>query len=324
MSIATNAINSVSDIPPLIATSVVRGSEQGQSHGGVYIVDAATQSVQQMLDWNTVDIDWYGRGWDRGLRGIAFWNDLIYIAASNELFIFDQEFRQLRSFRNRYLKHCHEIVVYDDQLYLTSTGFDSILAFDLAREAFTWGLNLSKVDGDWQVRRFDPNTGVGPQPSNQLHINNVSCTSEHMTVAGLRTKGVVALNADAEFETMVELPDGVHNARLFGDGVLFNDTAADHLRYVTRNGDERRFRFPSYDPESLEFAGVDDSKIARQGFGRGLCVIDRRLIAAGSSPSTVSVFDLESGAQVFSVNFSMDIRNAIHGLEVWPYAVPAA
>ena len=52
-------------------------------------------------------------------------------------------------------------------------------------------------------------------------------------------------------------------------------------------------------------------------------MIDERLVAAGSSPSTVTVFDLVSNQTVFSVNFSMDIRNAIHGLEVWPYAIPA-
>ncbi len=76
-------IQSVSDIPPLIATSVVRGSEQGESHGGVYLVDPASQSVHQVLDWNTADIDWSGRGWDRGLRGIEIWNGEVYIAASD-------------------------------------------------------------------------------------------------------------------------------------------------------------------------------------------------------------------------------------------------
>jgi hypothetical protein len=67
-----HGIQSVSDIPPLIATSVVRGSEQGQSHGGVYLIDPSAQAVHQVLDWNTADIDWTGRGWDRGLRGVAF------------------------------------------------------------------------------------------------------------------------------------------------------------------------------------------------------------------------------------------------------------
>ena len=53
-----------------------------------------------------------------------------------------------------------------------------------------------------------------------------------------------------------------------------------------------------------------------------MCLINERLVAAGSSPSTVTVFDLITGQTVFSVNFSMDIRNAVHGLEVWPYSIP--
>jgi hypothetical protein len=141
------AEQAIGQIPPLVATSVVRGSEQGQSHGGIYIVDPATQAVRQMLDWNTADIDWSGRGWDRGLRGIAFHDDNVYVAASDELFVFDQQFQQLRSYRNRYLKHCHEITIHRDVLYLTSTGFDSVLAFSLEKQHFTWGLYASKAAG---------------------------------------------------------------------------------------------------------------------------------------------------------------------------------
>jgi hypothetical protein len=317
-------MQSVSDIPPLIATSVVRGTEQGQSHGGVFIIDPDSQTVSQVLDWDTADIDWSGRGWDRGLRGIAFHDGEVYIAASDELFVYDQQFRRQRSFRNPYLKHCHEICVYDGHLYLTSTGFDSILAFSLARQEFVWGLHAGKTDGAWVAHRFDPNTQIGPPPNNLLHINCVDCTAEGLSFAGLRTRGIISLAANATLLPQVELPEGIHNACLVGDGVIFNDTAANFLRFVTRDGTEKRFPFPMYDESELEYAGIDDSKIARQGFGRGLCVIAPNLVAAGSSPSTISVFDLESGAAVFSVNFSMDIRNAIHGLEVWPYPVPTA
>ncbi|MGI9236200.1 MAG: hypothetical protein ACR2QZ_02330 [Woeseiaceae bacterium] len=316
------AIHTVSDIPPLIATSVVRGSEQGESHGGVYIIEPAAQAVHQVLDWNTADIDWAGRGWDRGLRGVAFYDNEVYVAASDELFVYDQKFRRLRSFRNRFLKHCHEICEYREKLYLTSTGFDSILAFDLVEQDFVWGMHASKVDGVWRGHRFDPNTEVGPPAKNHLHINNVFCDERELSFSGLRTQSIVSLGTDGKLYEQVELPAGVHNARLFSEGVVFNDTAADFLRFVTRSGDERRFPFPVYNDKDIEFAGVDDSKIARQGFGRGLCTIDHRLVAAGSSPSTVSIFDLVSEQRVLSVNFSMDIRNAIHGLEVWPYEVP--
>ena len=78
------------ELPTLIASSVVRGSQKGQSHGGVFLVDFANRSAKQMLDWNSGDIDFTGRGWDRGLRGIAFTDDAVWIAASDELFAIHQ------------------------------------------------------------------------------------------------------------------------------------------------------------------------------------------------------------------------------------------
>ncbi len=43
------------------------------------------------------------------------------------------------------------------------------------------------------------------------------------------------------------------------------------------------------------------------------------MIFVGFLPSTISIFDLTNKKRLASVNLSMDIRNAIHGLEVWPY-----
>jgi hypothetical protein len=48
-------------------------------------------------------------------------------------------------------------------------------------------------------------------------------------------------------------------------------------------------------------------------------VLTDTLVAGGSSPSTVSVYDLSANTRVLAVNLTLDVRNAIHGLEVWPY-----
>ena len=45
----------------LVATSVVRGSQQGESHGGVFLIDLDRKQVAQAIDWNTTTIDWQGR-----------------------------------------------------------------------------------------------------------------------------------------------------------------------------------------------------------------------------------------------------------------------
>ena len=91
------------------------------------------------------------------------------------------------------------------------------------------------------------------------------------------------------------------------------------MRSVKRDGAEVNFKIPTYPEEELTHKDMDDNRIARQGFTRGLCVIDKDLVAVGSSPSTISIFDLANKKRLASVNLSMDIRNAIHGLEVWPY-----
>lgn len=309
----------MTDLPTLIATSVVRGSQQGDSHGGVFLIDFEQQEVRQTVDWNTSDIDFTGRGWDRGLRGIAFCKDEIYIAASDELFVYDPSFRIQRSYRNPYLKHCHEIAVRDHLLLVTSTGYDSVLVFDLERQVFRVGLQIIKTPGGWAAKSYDPNGDDGPPFNNQLHINSVTCNKDGVFVGGLRTDALLQIGGDFHASVFCTLPVGSHNAQPFRSGVLFNDTNSDAVRYVSRDGGEAAFRVQTYDPAEIEFAGIDDSKVARQGFGRGLCVIADNLIAGGSSPSTVSLYDVDAGERVAAVNLSMDIRNAIHGLEVWPF-----
>ncbi len=48
-------------------------------------------------------------------------------------------------------------------------------------------------------------------------------------------------------------------------------------------------------------------------------MLSNHVVAGGSSPSTVSLYDLRANQRLATVNLTMDIRNAIHGLEVWPF-----
>jgi hypothetical protein len=294
----------------------VRGSRQGESHGGVYLVDFDETRATQVLDWNTMGIDWQGRGWDRGLRGIAFDGDTVFIAASDELFAYTPDFRLLGSWRNRYLKHCHEIFRYERSLFLTSTGFDSILGFNLDRKSFDWGLHVVAQGDGFVGRTFDPEFDTGPTPGNALHLNNVHCEQGGMHISGLRTGGILLFNG-RELQRWVSIPLGAHNARPFRDGVIFNDTEADVVRYVSRS-DERVFPVPRFPEESLAHFSAEDSRLARQAFARGLCVVDEETIACGSSPSTITLHS-KLGEKSRRATLTHDVRNAIHGLEVWPF-----
>jgi hypothetical protein len=304
-------------VTTLIATSVVRGSHQGESHGGVYLVDFNNQSVEQTIDWNTADIDWQGRGWDRGLRGIAFDGDRVFIAASNELFVYTPNFELLGSFRNPYLMHCHEICVHQRRLYLTSTGYDSILGFDLDQNRFCFGLHVVGVGSSYQGSPYDPVSEKGPPPGNRLHLNNVYCDTTGMYLSGLNTRAMIRFDGRS-LKRVASLPAGMHNARPHGDGVLFNDTASDRVRLALPDKDIS-FPVPQFEEAELTHTNLDDSRIARAGFGRGLCMIDDRLVATGSSPSTIALHDLVDVRTRSVVTLTHDVRNAIHGLEVWPY-----
>ena len=284
------------------------------------MIDLDRQDVRQTIDWNTADIDWQGRGWDRGLRGIAFDGDTLYIAASDELFAWSPEFELKGRWRNPFLKHCHEIAVWNRMLYLTSTAFDSILGFDLDGQSFNWALHVDMQEWRFRGKRYDPASGKGPLMLNKLHINNVYCNADGMYIGGLHTGGMLHFNGKT-VHMSAELPRGSHNARPFRSGVLFNDSEANALRYAARDDDreDRALRVPTYEPEQLTHRDMDTSGIARQGFARGLCELSDAVVAGGSSPSTVSIYDLENNERVLSVNLTLDVRNAIHGLEVWPY-----
>ena len=153
---------------------------------------------------------------------------------------------------------------------------------------------------------------------NSYHLNMIRVDQDGICFSGLNTQALLAVSSDMAISEICNLPKGCHNAMPHQGGILLNDTAADAVRYASRDGKAVAVPVPKFPTSELEFQGIDDSRVARQGFGRGLCVLNERLIAAGSSPSTVSIIDIVEGRSVTAVNLTMDIRNAIHGLEQWP------
>jgi hypothetical protein len=118
----------------------------------------------------------------------------VYIAASDELFAFTPDFELIGSWRNPYLKHCHEISRHERTLFMTSTGFDSVVGFDLDSRTFSWGMRISAQGDASSARPFDPLFENGPPPSNTLHLNSVFCAPGGMHIGGLRTAGLLLYN----------------------------------------------------------------------------------------------------------------------------------
>ncbi|MBL8270814.1 hypothetical protein, partial [Steroidobacter sp.] len=282
-----------------------------------FLIDMALGKVEQKLDWNSTDIDVSGRGGDRGLRGIAFYGDHVIVAANAEILFLDREFGWTHTYTCRYLRHCHEIAVAADLLFVTSTGFDSILTFDLRARSFTRGLQLSYQHGMAVANSFDPQSAHGPAPRQSLHLNSVTATADDIYVSGLHTQELLRIRGE-EIAAVAKIPSGTHNAQWLEGSLLYNDTASDRLCYRTA---ERlvTMSVPQYEPGRIHNPERIEASVARPGFARGLCPVAPGYVAGGSSPSTVSIYHLASGTRTMSQSLSMDVRNAIHGVAVWPY-----
>ena len=87
---------------------------------------------------------------------------------------------------------------------------------------------------------------------------------------------------------------------------------------VDGRGNTVAFPIKRYDEQELLNSHLPQDN-ARQAFGRGLAILGEDLIVGGSSPFTISVYDLNTSEVVRTINLTMDVRNTIHGLEVWPF-----
>jgi len=313
----------------VLATTVIRSAHKGDRHGSVFLADLDIGRSERVLTWENEDIDWQGRGFDRGLRGIEFWNGCVILVSTDEILFFDPAFRLLERHRNPYLRHCHEISRDGRRLWLTSTGFDVLLAFDLPDRRFECGYHLEltsgqkilaslKLNGWPRLTRFDPMQTSGPAAGDRLHVNNVFAREDRLWCSASGLGQFFEVVGDS-LRKEGRIPRRTHNVQPYGDGFLMNSTANDRIEYRSAEGRLlSHWTIPRYDPSQLLHADIPRD-YARQAFGRGLCVADDGSIIGGSSPATISRYQSDRRDPVQQVTLSMDVREAIHGLEVYPY-----
>jgi hypothetical protein len=60
----------VAHLPTVIISSLIRTSHQGESHGGVCLVDLDSEGYRQLIDCDEMGIPWGGR--NQGFRKFTF------------------------------------------------------------------------------------------------------------------------------------------------------------------------------------------------------------------------------------------------------------
>jgi hypothetical protein len=300
----------------LLSSAVVRGEHQDAGPGGLFLIDLEAQAVRQVVAPDDSRFDFRNRGRELGFRGIAIDGETIWCATSDELFAFDRDFKVLESCRNPYLEHCRGIAIYERKLFAASAGFDSIIGFDLDSQRFDWALQVLAPGFETGAHPFDPMSDDGPIMLGKLDLRDVYCDATGMYITCGR--GLIRFSGNA-ITTAAELPPNSQNAQPFRDGILFNDSLDGTLRYTGRGEGEEDRAMPVPKYSDIHHRDWCDDDLANAGFARGLCRLNNAVVAGGSSPAAISIYDLAANRTLLSVRLSPDARTAIHSIVVWPF-----
>lgn len=319
-------------LPKILSTSVIRAAECGDSHGGLYLIDLEKKTHQLVLDWKDESIDFEGRGGERGLRGVVCYNDSVYLASNSAILKLNLKFEILDQFTNEYLDNIHEIHIHGDELLVTSTGFDSLLWFDLKSEKFQSAFMYRKETNPSSVFKkirnrlipkhryiskfFNPNIPNQLERLDSTHINSVFTNKNLVYFSGTSLNHLCRIEKTGLAKQFYSIPWKTHNGRFSNGSVYFNNTPTNIVKRVNPLTNEV---LEYHIPDIVDVKDkINSDRIAKRSFNRGMLFHEEYLIV-GSSPSNITVFNIHSGKFITQIQLSNDIKNAIHGIALYPF-----
>lgn len=191
-------------------TTVSRGVSQGE-HGALYRVDLVTGEAVKLLTYLD-EIDYSGRGGDRGLRGLILHDDMLYVAAANHVLKVSLDGEVVAKFEHKNLGFLHDMQKTDTGFLVVSTKYDCVMEYNFAIN--DW-VNCYRINEHMTVVAEDPNTQLPPH--NLWHLNSIN----DFFVSGLRTGGALHIYSS----DFVVAPLGIHNWSTHE----YNDTSTNTL-----------------------------------------------------------------------------------------------
>ena len=283
-------------------------------------MDLASQSVFHTIRYDFPNIEWFGEEGGRGLRGIALDGDTLYIAAGNRLLAYDTRFKPKGSWKNPYLANCQGISIHQRELFIACSGNDCILAFDLDEKKFHWAMHIRAQHFQFRPVAFDPAGDEGPVAVNKLHLRSVRCSEGGLYISGMKTGGLLHFNG-SKIQMLAETPKGSQDAQVFRNGVVLNDSRAGVLRYSGDDDgkEDRALAVPYFEAADHEPHDPDEVRMLKRGYARGLCVLSGTVVAGGSTPAGISLYDLKENRKLLTVRFTRNQREAVNDIMLWPH-----
>ena len=298
----------------VIFSTVIRAAQQGDVHGGLYVVDLFNNKPLVHIPYEKAFVNDNERGGERGLRGIVVLDDRVIVADANGLLELDKETLQITNVlqdRNIF-KSVHEICYYDKSIWVTSTGYDSIVRVGLDLQVLEFWEILGESKEDHKLftgkQQIDPTEA---REDDKYHINSISSFNGRLVFSGLITPlyDFHTMEIVSPMPTIAGVKSFQHNFYEYEDCTLINMTSLKHIGII-KDGKETYIPVPA---TNLAHFSVD--KLAENNWNRGLTK-HQNLAIIGSSPARLMVLDISTGQFIHHVQLEKDVRHAIHGLEI--------
>ena len=301
----------------IICSTVVRAANQGDIHGGLYVIDVDSGEVLHHSPYAEDFVNDNERGGERGLRGIAVLDDRIILADSSGLIELDKETYQIvkRFEDNKIFKSIHEICYFNDSIWVTSTAYDSIARIDLDFNLAGFWEVVGESRSDYKMlsglREINP--GEAPEDDN-FHINSISANNNRLVFAGL----ISHLYDFDNMDVVVPMPmiqaskSFQHNFYEYPDISVVNLTSFGHVALID-NVDFSKSQAVILPKTKNAVYHADD--IAKANWNRGIAR-HNDLLFIGSSPARIIIFNLKTNKIEKDIQLETDVRCCIHGLEV--------
>jgi hypothetical protein len=280
----------------VLLTSLHRTADSSQPHGFLIEIDWDQKRVTNKIAapplWS--EFGERNRGGRRGLRGITYYNGLIWVASCDCLIGFTPEGLQPeRMISHPYMSHIHEIEGREDGIWVTSTNGNGIFQINERQEIVREGWLEGPPTVDMRVymeHHYD-----------RFHVNTVAFDNGNV-LAYSATNGKVYKMWPGPVTEVIQLERRCHNVAPTKFGWIRNVSG----KAMVKVGDDEI-------PTPIHGTATE---LAKPGWLRGMAWLTDTRILVGSSPATLIEIDVPARQVVDEMRLEDDVEWTTHGIYV--------